>query len=192
MPRLSPALGLRELPLPELCAARLDGELWPVGAGFVPVDEPDTAELRARSLAVELPPRLIAELSTAAWVWGALPFPPLPLELCAASTARTRALGVTRWSVREVVLDVAETVELGGIRVTTRGRTAADLLRSLEAFGEREAAVVRRLLDGEEAECRRVLGRRNLPQRRRALARLDGLTAGASELDRAGDPARPP
>jgi hypothetical protein len=183
MARLPSALGVRDLPLSELYAARLDGELWPLGAGFVPVDEPDSAELRARSLAVDLPPRLIAELSTAAWVWGAIPFPPLPLELCAAATARRRAVGVARWRVREVVFGDAEVVPLGGIRVTTPLRTAVDLLRTDDAFSEQARRAVAALVtrDGADpAACRtHLLGRRNLPQRRRALRRLAEVTGGS-------------
>lgn len=68
-------LGTDDLPLAELCAARLDGELVAIGTGWCPVDEPDLPSLRAAAVAPRLPAPLIVERRSAAWVHGALPSP---------------------------------------------------------------------------------------------------------------------
>jgi hypothetical protein len=176
--RLQPVLSRFEFPAPELRALVLDGEAFRVGDCVAPVDEIVGPRLRAAALATELPPRLIAEQHSAAWVWGAQQAPPERHEVCADITARTRpALGALL-SVREVVLLHEDTAILGGLAVTTPMRTAIDLARFVTHWNDTESAIVRVLLvlgGVGILDCARVMNRRrNLPNKKIALERLAG------------------
>lgn len=181
---LPPVLTAAQLPHAELQAARLDGELHAYGLGFSLADEPDTALQRARSVRAGVPPRLIADRRTAAWIWGARHCPPARIELCIATQARVSCDRLGWADLREVAFEPAELIELAGLPVTTPLRTAYDLLRG-ECFDAAEVDTVRRLasLGGfDDAECcARVLAGRNLPFRHRALGRLE-LVFGRSDL----------
>jgi len=195
MPRLSPVLTTLDLPLAELCAARLDGELTELDALWSPVDEPQSSSQRAASIRLQWPGRLIAEQHTAAWIWGAMPFPPSRHELCVSLGARARPAQNWRITVREVAISGDETVELGGLRVTTPVRTIADLARTVPGFDAGESAVIRNLarIGGVTLdECRLALDRRrNLPNKREAWRRIGlalaepsaGLLAGVDPVD---------
>lgn len=176
MPRLSPVLSTADLPLAELHAARLDGELSALDACFTPIDLPGSALNRAAALAVQWPERLIAEQRTAAWIWGALWQPPARHELCSSLGARARPSEPLRVVAREVAISDDELAVIASLRVTTPTRTIADLARSPRPFGPDDAAVIRRLavigrvtLD----DCRHALDRRrNLPNKIVAWQRI--------------------
>jgi hypothetical protein len=174
--RLSPVLHRSEFPAPELRALVLDGEAYRVDDCVAPVDEIDGPAQRAAALAAELPPRLIAEQHSAAWIWGAQPHPPGRHEVCADITARTRPAVGAVLSVREVVLLHEDTSLLAGLLVTTPMRTAIDLARFVPTWDDSEAEVVRALLSLAGVgvvDCARVMNRkRNLPNKRIALERL--------------------
>lgn len=174
---LGAVLSEHDLPAAELRAAELDGELFALDGCWVPIDEPDRAAQRAGALAALLPPRVIVERRSAAWVWGLLDSPPSPHELCTAIGARVRT-GPGWPPAREVVIDDDETVVLGGIRVTTPARTVVDLARFSEPFDEQ---LVQRLLSLGRltvADCVEAMERRrNLPGKRVALERLAALAA---------------
>ena len=167
LPRiLSPA----DLPLAELSAARLDGELFACGRGWAPPDVPGTREDRALAAAVGLPRRWVAELGTAAWVWGAGLVAEDPVRFCVPSDARgPRARpGVV---LRERALGPGDWRDLGGVRVTTPVRTLLDLLRSPAEPDEQLAAGMLELValeDRGDLESRM----RRLPDGRRARERL--------------------
>lgn len=172
MTRLPCVLSPTDLPLPELLSARLDGELFAVGGCFSPVDEIEGSVHRALALTATSPKRVIAERGTAAWLWGALATAPVPHELCVPKGARRHVSG--DWHrVREVVIRPHELTTVAGMPVTTPLRTALDLARWSRWCDSR---VLRSLaLTGgfTLAECVAELGRtRNLPGRRRALARV--------------------
>jgi hypothetical protein len=171
-----PVLHEAQLPLPERMAARLDGELFAIGEGHSPIDEVDRPALRLHAVLGSRPARLIAELATAAWVWGACDLQPANLELCVDLRARARPKAMLRASVREVVLSPDDTVVLEGLRVTTPIRTAVDLARMRDAFGVAEADLVRRLASMagfDFTACRTFMARgRNLPAKRQATERL--------------------
>jgi hypothetical protein len=174
-PRLESILCSVDLPEAELQAARLDGELYAISECFSPIDVISDRELRGRSLSLMLPQRVIAEQLTAAWVLGATPFPPHPHQLCADVGARVRSPGTGRANVREVVIDAAELLSFGGLRVTTPLRTVVDLGRFAE-FGDHERGVIRSLMTmggfGVD-ECEAAMNRRrNLPGKAKALARI--------------------
>lgn len=174
--RLGPVLSRSDLPAPELGALVLDGEGYRVGDCVAPVDEIMGPLVRAASLCAELPPRLIAEQHSAAWIWGAQLDRPRRYEVCADIAARVRPTGGALLQVREVVLLHGDAVELAGLRVTTPMRTAIDLARFVEEWNTREADTVRALLGlaGRSViDCARVMNRRrNLPNKRIALRRL--------------------
>ena len=176
MATLAPVLFDSDLPLAELCAARLDGELFALDDGFCPIDQPETRESRARSIAPHCRDRIIAERHTAAWIWGARDRPPEPLELCANIDARARPIISQRAIRREVVVDPDELREVAGILVTNPLRTAIDIARFSVEFGDFDCAVVGRLVhlgNFTLADCRRALDRRtNLPNKVRAWERL--------------------
>ncbi|CAN5582755.1 hypothetical protein BH09ACT4_BH09ACT4_05360 [soil metagenome] len=176
MPNLPPVLDSSHLPLAERMAARLDGELYQLGNGHCPIDEPETPQLRLAAALAGRPTRFIAELGTAAWVWGALPLQPARLELCVDLRARARPQQARHASVREVALTASDLAVLGVRRVTIPLRTAVDLARAREPFEASDADAVRQLAElgrfGIE-ECRSLMDRgRNLPAKVRALGRL--------------------
>ncbi len=169
---LSPA----DLPLAELTAVRLDGELYAIDGCFSPIDEPEDAARRALALAAGFPGRLIAEQRTAAWVHGVLPSPPGRHQFCVDIASRARPPIDAHLLVREVVLGPGDLVHLGGMPVTSPLRTVADLARVSPGFGAAERSIVRGLmrLGGHTlADCAALLDRRrNLPGKRAALSRV--------------------
>jgi hypothetical protein len=174
---LPPVLHEAALPLAERMAARLDGELFAFGDGYCPIDEVDGPSLRLAAILGARPARLIAELATAAWVWGARDVAPVHLEFCVDLRARARPPATRLATVREVVLLPGDVTSLdGGFRVTTPLRTVVDLARMRDDFDAEERDAVRCLAElgrfGLDA-CREYMDRgRNLPAKRRALVRL--------------------
>ena len=178
--RLPPVLSPVDLPAPELYAARLDGDVFRLGDCFAPVDEVEQPSHRAAATHAGLSDRLIAEQLSAAWVWGALDAAPHHRQFCVATGARV-SHSPARWmTLREVVIDSEEIVDLRGNAVTSPLRTVIDLVRFSDSFGTAEAQAVRRLVSGAGASLaaasHAIHIRRNLPNKRRALARL-GLCA---------------
>ncbi len=175
---LPPVLTPVDLPLAELAAARLDGQLFRLGDGFAPIDTPDSAAHRAASLRPGLHERIIAEQHTAAWIWGAIDRMPRPARYAVAIGARVgRVLG-GGVLVREVVIASADTTILAGLAVTTPVRTALDLVRS-PRFGPPEEHLVLELArrgDFSIADLRTAIeARRNLPHKHEAERRLRRL-----------------
>jgi hypothetical protein len=181
MSRLNAMLLPSDLPLAELCAARLDGELYPIGDGYSPVDLPEDAEQRARAIIELCPDRIIAEQRSAAWIWGASDFPPPRHELCASLGARSKSAVPRRSTVREVIIDDSDIVELGGIRVTTPLRTILDLARFTDDFGDDEVRLIAALMTTFEISVELCVSeldaRKNLPNKRRALQRLAAIAS---------------
>jgi len=179
--RLNSVLSRLEFPAPELGALVLDGEAYRIDDCVAPVDEIEGPGLRAAALAAELPPRLIAEQHSAAWIWGAQASPPRRHEVCADITARARPAHGALLSVREVVLLHDDTALLAGLLVTTPMRTAIDLARFVPEWNSDEAAIVRTLLELGRCsilDCARVMNRRrNLPGKLIALERLASCAA---------------
>lgn len=178
-PKLAVILSTVDLPEAELCAARLDGELFSVDGCFSPVDQVEVSTVRAMALASLLPDRLIAEQHTAAWIMGVIDLPPRRHQFCAAIGARARPANPHRMSIREVVITDSEIGTYGGLRVTTPLRTAVDITRCSPTFPLADQALVRALLAfGNIAveDCHALIAlRRNLPGKRRTLERLGSL-----------------
>jgi len=186
MTRLASVLSTRDFPLAELCAARLDGELFPLDDCFTPIDEPDSALQRARSIGVKWPGRMIAERLTAAWIWGAVDLPPAKHELCVSLGARARASSRFRVTVREVVIDPDELITLGSVRVTNITRTLIDIARFAPEVDQQLATTMTRLAALGEVtlqHCNDALERRkNLPNKTIALERIMTLGLPTGQL----------
>jgi hypothetical protein len=186
-PRLASVLSVLDLPLAELCSARLDGEVYEVDACYSPVDELASPWLRAAALAAQVPSRLIAERSTAAWVHGAVRTPPRTHEYCVDTVARCHPPALRNVRIREVVLDERDTVVLAGLRVTTPLRTLCDIARTVADLTPRHESACLGLLalpGVTVAAAREHLAACGaLPDKRRALTRLGALARRADAVD---------
>lgn len=174
---LTTLLGTADLPLAELCAARLDGELYAVDECFALVDEADTMALRAAALLREVPARSIAERSSALWVFGVLGSPPAKHELCISLANRARVLRSQRWIVRERVLAPTDVQQIAGMSVVTPLRAAVDILTSDALYGAEQRRCVFELmaLGGFTAEAcmARLYARPSTPGTKAARRRLE-------------------
>src|SRR5690554_3807402 len=144
---LPDVLSAADLPMAELCAARLDGDLFAIGECFSAVDLPEQPADRARAAAQQLSDRVIVERLSAAWVLGVTAAPPNEHQYCSAADARAKPSTLRRLTLREVVIDEDEIVVLGGVRVTSPLRTACHLVRSATRFDAALQLVVLQLLD---------------------------------------------
>jgi hypothetical protein len=165
------------LSLAELTAARLDGDVVELGDAYIPADAVETQALRAGSLAPMLGDTLAASHLTAAWVYGALPDPPARHTVQRAVTRRLNRAPNRRLVYRDLSINGADLERIGGVLVTARGRTLADLAR---VDDDAYARAARLLADGdgglvEEAVAR--LERGSLPHKRAAIALLRGIAA---------------
>jgi hypothetical protein len=176
----------------ELSALVLDGALYRVGDCYCVIDQLPSAALRAQSLALVLPRRLIAERMTAAWVWGAIQDPPVSHQVCVDIRSRVRPPGARRLVVREVVIADTETADFTDIRVTTPLRTVIDLARSPTEFGEAESEAIAALIHNgnlDIATCAAAVEqRRNLPNKKIAIARLRTSFIRATQLPKLDEP----
>ncbi|MFE5671810.1 type IV toxin-antitoxin system AbiEi family antitoxin [Agromyces sp. NPDC056523] len=188
MARLPTVLGTDDLPLAELCAARLDGELFRLGGGWCPIDEPDLPALRAAAIGPDRPSPMIIERRSAAWVYGALPRPPQVAEYCVPHESRVAARNDLGHVVREVAIDESDVAEYGGIRCTTVERTVFDLVRDVAADEAATIDTVRALLTAapwvRDRVQRRVASAHRLPHRAMALRRLAGALDDAASSRR--------
>lgn len=175
--RITSVLSFRDLPNVELQAGVLDGELVRVGDAYCAIDTVVGAEERAASIAAEVPAWSIAERMTAAWVYGILDTQPRTLQLCVASRGNIRPISTQRCTFREVVIDDKEIRVVKGLPVTTPLRTALDIARTDDEFTEVTCDIVRGLstlgAGFQFTDCEQAIdARRNLPNKRVALARL--------------------
>jgi hypothetical protein len=173
--RLGPVLSSLDLPLAELCGARLDGELFALDEFWCPIDEYDGPASRAVAAGFLVPARCIAERVSAAWIYGLVP-EPLRHQFCVDAGARAHIPPSPRFQVREVRRATLETRVISGLRVTTQLRTAVDLARGVEDDQADPVPLLAALLrhggfaDTEPAA--RLCLRPGLPYKKRALRRL--------------------
>lgn len=170
--RLASVLADSDLTSAELQAARLDGEVYDLAGAFCQIGELESPVHRARAVLGARSPRLIAELGTAAWIWGAAP-EPIRLEFSVTPDARARLSPAQHIAVRELVYEPADIRELDGVRVTTPLRTILDLARFADPFDPAPviglAAIAGLTLD----DCLEALaGRSGIPAKHRAAANL--------------------
>jgi hypothetical protein len=164
--RLSPVLADADLSPAELQAARLDGEVYDLAGAYCLLGELESPSHRARAVLAGRSPRLIAELGTAAWIWGAADTLDR-LEFAVTPDARARLGPAHHATVREIVYESGDVTALDGCQVTTPLRTII------------EPAIVNRLaaIGGFELhDCLVSLhGRPGIPSKARATERLRRL-----------------
>ncbi|MGL4339731.1 MAG: type IV toxin-antitoxin system AbiEi family antitoxin [Rhodoglobus sp.] len=175
--RLKAVLSPDDLPAAELYAAQLDGDLFRVGDCFAPIDQIERPLHRARAVLSGFSDRLIAEQYSAAWIWGASEKLPLLRQFCVTMNCRVGHEVPVGVNLREVVIASHEIAVVDGFKVTTPRRTAIDLARFSALFDDHEKEIVTRLAaagDFTLAQCLEELThRRNLPNKRQAIARLN-------------------
>jgi hypothetical protein len=170
--RLSPVLAATDLNPIELQAARIDGEVYDLAGAFCLIGELESPRHRARAVLGARSPRLIAELRTAAWIWGAVDEPER-LEFAVAPDARVRTAPAHDLVVREVVYEPADVIMLDGCRVTTPLRTIIDLARFAEPFDPPTVARLAAIAGLNRDDCLISLaGRHGIPAKRRARDNL--------------------
>lgn len=115
-------------------AALLSGTLVRCGPGVRPVGWPETPMTRAVAVAQHLTPHTAASGESAAWIWGACRSPGTPLTLIMRRGRVPLHVADPRVRVHEYKLEPDELFSLGPYAVTTRLRTAYDLLRAPDEF----------------------------------------------------------
>jgi hypothetical protein len=163
-----------DLPWAELQAARLDGEVYELGDVFCPIGELETPRHRARAAIGGRSHRLIAELGTAAWVWGAAP-QPASLEFAVTPAARARLSPDQHVTVREIVFATNDLVEFDGVTVTTPVRTAVDLARFRNPFDPEIVTRLAAIAKFTLSDCLALFeSRSGIPSKKRAIRNLTG------------------
>ena len=137
------------LPIAELFALVLDGQLYRVGDAFATLDTPDTPALRASAFAAFRPGSSIADRGTAAWIHGTRSSPPPRPQVCVDPARRCRLSA--EFDAHQHAISEGEVVSFADVRVTTPLRTAGDLLLTLPSFDRASAQEVRHLLTLAEA-----------------------------------------
>lgn len=174
------------LSLPELCAARLDGDVVELGESFIPADRVETAHLRAAALAPLRGDRddLALAGASAAWVHGAGSEPPAVHDLQLTEGRRRRRPPMPRTRIHEGALPDEDVVRLGDILVVTPERTLLDLIRwthprpEMRVWAESMARLFPELLDAVAA---RIARRPTDPLRTRAKQLLEELRGTAAD-----------
>ena len=177
------------LPLAELFALVLDGQLYRVGDSFATSDTPDTPALRAHAFAALRPGRTVADRGSAAWIHGTRSVPPLRPQVCIDRASRGRV--PSGFDAHQHALDRGDAVELSGVRVTAPLRTAMDLVLTLPSFGPPDALEVRHLLAIARASPAE-LGDRLARSRRRGSARAVGRLARVERTELPAPGGQPP
>lgn len=186
MSRLIPrVLTPADLPLAELHAARLDGEVFSIDEFFSPLDEVPDLRLRGDALFALAGRGAVAELESAVWLYGLVMDPPLVHTVTVDRTHRITLPRTRRLRVRETRIFTDDIHRIGAMSVTSPVRTIFDILMAKD-FTEVSRRHITSLLSKAGADltkCRsRINAIPNMPGRHEALARLNSL--GHPELTR--------
>jgi hypothetical protein len=175
LPRHPGLLTADDLPLAELQALALDGEVFRLDQAFCSVAELDVPWRRARALVDVFGDEFVVAGRSAAWVWGALACAPATHEAI-GETRRTKRDVPVGMRVRSVVLSEGDTVDFGVVAVTSPVRTIVDVVRG-DVFDGEDARLIASLARQHQVDrsaCDGVLDRvKSLPHKRRARRRLD-------------------
>lgn len=175
--RLPPVLADTDLSPVELQAARLDGEVYDLAGAFCLIGELESPAHRARAALQSRSPRLIAELGTAAWIWGASP-EPVRFDFSVTPAARARLAPASQIAVREIVYEEGDLAWVDGYRVTTPLRTILDLARFGDPFDAEAVARLASIAGLGFEECRAALATRTgIPAKHRAARHLAAALA---------------
>jgi hypothetical protein len=166
----------------ELSAARLDGDVVEVGDAYMPADAVETVALRAGSLLAIMGDVLAATNLSAAWIHGAIDDPPARHAAQRAVRRRVTAVVHRRVRVGDTALEPSDLLRVGGVWVTTRRRTLADLCRSQDPAETAGARAMAALFPGLAADARTWLTEQGrIPNKRPALRLLAALAADDQE-----------
>lgn len=138
---MHPALFYRpgdRLTLPELSAARLDGDVVEVGEGYMPADTVESVASRAFSLSPLVPAGTAVSGVSAAWVHGAGDSPPRVHHVSRISRSRQRITVSARVVHHERRLESDEVQSIAGVWVQTPLAAAVSLLFSSASRPEDE------------------------------------------------------
>lgn len=119
------------LSLPELSAARLDGDVVEIGDAYIPADLPESPDVRASSIAVLVQDGTAACGPSAAWIHGAGDAPPPVHHVRRCVERRVRPRLSARITFHDTVIPATDVEVLGGIPVSTPVRTMSDLATAL-------------------------------------------------------------
>lgn len=183
MSTLAPVLSPDDLTWAELQAARLDGDVYELGGAYCQIGELEAPRHRAEAAFAQRSLRLIAELATAAWIWGACP-EPTRATFSVTPEARARLAPDRRASVREIVYADGDVTQLGVARVTSPLRTALDLARLPDGETPDPEILVRLSTIGgfDLGDALAALASRPaVPSRRRAEQRLTSILGAATQ-----------
>ncbi|WGD36302.1 hypothetical protein [Lysinibacter sp. HNR] len=126
--RFESVLGTAHMSPAELSAARLDGDIFPVGPSYLAWGYDDSSRSRALALCPHIPRGLIVEAQTALWVYGFLRHFPSKITLCTPVKRRRRASIKLPHTVREVLIAPHQIHGLCGLAVLSPLRLACDTL----------------------------------------------------------------
>ncbi len=175
MPRLlSTVLYPGDLAISELCASRLDGEVYAIDECFVQIGHPETAHVRGAAVLALVGPSLVAMGETALWIRGYLPWPPTRHSLCVDRDDRQKIARPRRVIVHERRLLGSDVETIGGMPTMTAERVLFDLVLG-KRFGLHERCLAVLIVSSGldlSALCARALEARNLPGKHRAARRL--------------------
>jgi hypothetical protein len=168
-----------ELPRADLEAMRRDGFVVHVAGGtYLPCDAAPLRSARCAALRAVVPAGRVVALLAAAWAHGA-DADPDPVEVLVehAVTRPRPEVGVRE---RESRVPACDVVEVDGVRLTTRARTAADVARWLPA-GTAAPVVAALMAAGTSAtDVLEVLGRRRYRNAVRARALVVEVSSGGA------------
>jgi hypothetical protein len=177
MTRLPDVLSVADLPIAELCAARMDGQVIVVDECFSPVDQPVGPSERAAALRAIAGSRAVAHGRSALWVHGLSDDPPAVHTVWVARQDRGTVRRTRRLLVRETRFLDGDLARIGRNLVVSPVRMVFDLVRD-EVFGPAEAAALTLVVAAfgldPDVCLARIEAVPNLPGRRRALARWSG------------------
>lgn len=181
---LAPVLSSSDLPLPELCAARIDGEVFAIDECFATIDADDTPALRGAALLSLTGPRAVAVLESALWVHGLSAAAPDVHQVRTSRRDRVRLPAIRRLVAGTAQFHDGDVIRAGGMSVTTLERTVTDMLLA-DDFGPQRCRLVRIALDVHPALvagcASRIQSADHLPGKHRALRRLtDAQTSAVS------------
>lgn len=165
------------LSLPELSAARLDGDVVEIGDAYIPADLLESPDVRASSVAGFVQEGTAASGPTAAWIHGAGDAPPSVHHVQRARVRRVRPRPSLRVVFHDTALDAEDLMQLGGIAVAAPSRTMLDLVLALH----RDADALSWVESLAEAIPTVLAETRNALE---SLERVPGTRIGREVLDR--------
>lgn len=189
-PRIAPRVD--DWPVAQRYAALRSGTLVRCGDGFRPVTWPDSPATRCASIGGLLTAQVGASGETAAWVWGALRDPPRTQEVVMRNNKVGRAGHSVGTRYHQYRMRPEDLVEFGPYAVTSRFRTAYDLLRERVSLTRERQVACRLLLANASSPVDQLADRfasashADRGQVLRALAEIYGLDLACAVRDASG------